>query len=65
MSRKGGAEGKVVKRYVCSNATNNWQLPGLMCSVLPAKRQLGPPVISWALTVNAAVTHALNARKVN
>ena len=65
MFREGGEEGKVMKTDICSNATNNWQLPGLMCSVLPVKWQLRPPVISWALTVNAAMTHALNKRKVN
>lgn len=53
-----------VPRDVCSNATNNWQLPGLMRPVLPVKWQLGPSVFSRALMVNAAVTQALNTRKV-
>lgn len=64
MFRKGGEERKVLKRDVCSNATNNWQLPGLTCSVLPTKWQLGPPVTSRPLMVNAAVTHTLNTTKV-
>lgn len=64
MFRKGGEKRKGVKRDICSNATNKWQLPGLMCSVLPTKWQLGPPATSWVLTVIAAMTHALNTTKV-
>jgi len=65
MFRTSGEEGKVVKKDARSNAVNNWQLPGLMCSVLPVKWQLGPAAISWARTVNTAVTHTLTGKKAN
>lgn len=38
--------GTVAKRDARSSGRNAWQLPALVGSVLPAKRQLGPPAVS-------------------